>query len=60
MVQSIESKKRLIMDELNQGFPVQNKYMIESTPDRISLQNMEKKVTKTFREYAHKWRDLAA
>ena len=28
--------------------------------DQFSLQNMEKKTTETFREYAHKWRDLAA
>ena len=34
--------------------------MTDSAPDRISLQNMEKKATKTFREYAHKWIDLAA
>ena len=34
--------------------------MIESASDRISFQNMEKKTTKTFREYAHKWRELAA
>ena len=34
--------------------------MTDSAPDRISLQNIEKKATKTFREYAHKWRDLAA
>ena len=34
--------------------------MTNSAPDRISLQNMEKKATKMFREYAHKWRDLAA
>ena len=33
--------------------------MIDSAPDRISLQNMEKKTTEIFREYAHKWRDLA-
>ena len=39
---------------------VQYKYMIESAPDRFSLQNMEKKTTKTFWEYAHKWRDLVA
>ena len=26
----------------------------------MSLQNMEKKANETFREYAHKWRDLAA
>ena len=25
----------------------------------MSLQNMEKKTNETFREYAHKWRDLA-
>ena len=29
-------------------------------PDRMSLQNMEKKTNETFHEYAHKWRDLAA
>ena len=34
--------------------------MTKSAPDRLSLQNMEKKATETFREYAHKWRDLAA
>ena len=34
--------------------------MTDTAPDRLSLQNMEKKATKTFREYAHKWRDLAA
>ena len=26
----------------------------------MSLQNMEKKPNETFREYAHKWRDLAS
>ena len=34
--------------------------MTDSAPDRISLQNMEKKATETFREYVHQWRDLAA
>ena len=34
--------------------------MTDTAPDRLSLQNMEKKATETFREYAHKWRDLAA
>ena len=34
--------------------------MTDSALDRIFLQNIEKKATKTFREYAHKWRDLAA
>ena len=47
------------MDRLSQGFLVQYKYMTDSAPDRISLHNIEKKATKTFREYAHKWRDQA-
>ena len=34
--------------------------MTDTAADRLSLQNMEKKTTETFREYAHKWRDLAA
>ena len=42
------------------AFLVQYKYMTDSALDRISLQNMKKKTTKTFREYAYKWRDLAA
>ena len=33
---------------------------MDTTPDRISLQNIEKKTTETFEEYAHNWRDLAA
>ena len=46
--------------DLAKAFLVQYKYMTDSALDRISLQNMEKKATKTFRKYAHKWRDLAA
>ena len=45
---------------LAKAFLVQYKYMTDSAPDRINLQNMEKKATETFREYNHKWRDLAA
>ena len=46
--------------DLAKAFLVQYKYMTEPAPDRISLRNMEKKVTEIFKEYAHKWRDLAA
>ena len=46
--------------DLAKAFLVQYKHMTDTTPDWLSLQNMEKKATKTFREYAHKWRDLAA
>ena len=34
--------------------------MTDTAPDRISLQNMEKKAIEMFLEYAHKWKDLAA
>ena len=44
---------------LAKAFLVQYKHMTNTAPDRMSLQNMEKKTNETFREYAHKWRDLA-
>ena len=34
--------------------------MTDTVPDQMSLQNMEKKANEIFREYVHKWRDLAA
>ena len=34
--------------------------MTDSAPDRMSLQNMEKKPNETFYEYAHRWKDLAS
>ena len=46
--------------DLAKAFLVQYKHMTDTAPDRLSLQNMEKKTTEMFREYAHKWRDLAA
>ena len=42
------------------AFLIQYKHMTNTTPDRMALQNMEKKANESFREYAHKWRDLAA
>ena len=42
------------------AFLVQYKHMTDTAPDRILLQNMEKKTSETFREYTHKRRDLAA
>ena len=33
--------------------------MTDTTPDQMSLQNMEKKTNETFHEYAYKWWDLA-
>ena len=34
--------------------------MAEWVPDRLTLQNMEKKSTKSFKEYAQRWRDMAS
>ena len=42
------------------AFLVQYKHMTDTMPDRMLLQNIEKKAGESFREYAHKWRDLAA
>ena len=34
--------------------------MAEWVPDRLTLQNMEKKSTESFKEYAQRWRDMAS
>ena len=34
--------------------------MVDEAPDRMTLLNMEKKATESFREYAQRWRDLAS
>ena len=34
--------------------------MVDEAPDRMTLFNMEKKATKSFREYVQRWRDLAS
>ena len=46
--------------DMAKAFLVQYKHMADTAPDRMLLQNMEKKANESFREYAHKWRDLAA
>ena len=46
--------------DLAKAVLIQYKHMMDTAPDRMSLQNMKKKTNETFHEYAHKWRDLAA
>ena len=48
------------MDGFGQSFLNPIQAHDEYNANRLSLQNMEKKTTETFREYAHKWRGLAA
>ena len=45
--------------DMAKAFLVQYKHMTDTASNWISLQNMEKKASESFHEYAHKWRDLA-
>jgi len=46
--------------DLVYAFLKQYKYDIDMAPDRMQLQNMAKKSSETFKEYAQRWRELAA
>jgi len=46
--------------DLANAFLRQYKYNIDIAPDRMQLQNMTKKNEETFKEYAQRWRELAA
>ncbi|KAA3484093.1 Gag-pro-like protein [Gossypium australe] len=45
--------------DLEQAFMKQNSHVMDMTPDRITLQNMEKKSSESFKQYAQKWREIA-
>ncbi|KAA3472715.1 CAP-Gly domain-containing linker protein 1-like [Gossypium australe] len=45
--------------DLSQAFMKQYGYMTDIAPNRITLQNMEKKPSKSFRQYAQRWREVA-
>ncbi|XP_016669941.1 uncharacterized protein [Gossypium hirsutum] len=45
--------------DLAQAFMKQYGHVTEIAPDRITLQNMEKKLNKSFRQYAQRWREIA-
>ena len=49
-----------VWSDMAKAFLVQYKHMTNTKSDQMVLQNMEKKASESFREYAHKWRDLAA
>ena len=36
------------------------KYMMETIPDRLTLQSMEKRPKKNYREYAVRWKNMAS
>ncbi|XP_070006562.1 uncharacterized protein LOC107769709 [Nicotiana tabacum] len=49
-----------VWDDMAQAFVKQFQYNIDIAPYRISLSNLKKKPTESFKEYAIKWRDQAA
>ena len=56
----LESARVRSWKDLVDAFLKQYKYNIDMAPDRMQLQNMAKKSTETFKEYAQRWRELAA
>jgi len=46
--------------DLVDAFLKQYKYNMDMAPDRMQLQNMAKQISETFKEYAQRWRELAA
>ncbi|WJX78112.1 hypothetical protein P8452_61366 [Trifolium repens] len=46
--------------DLADAFLKQYKYNMDMAPDRMQLQNLMKKDKETFKEYAQRWRELAA
>jgi len=46
--------------DLVDAFMKQYKYNMNMAPDRMQLQNMAEKSSETFKEYAQRWRELAA
>ncbi|XP_040940743.1 uncharacterized protein [Gossypium hirsutum] len=46
--------------DLAQAFIKQYRHVMNIAPDRIVLQNMEKKTNESFRQYARRWREVAA
>lgn len=45
--------------DLAQAFMKHYSYVTDMTPDRITLQSMEKKQNESFRQYAQRWREVA-
>ncbi|XP_040952746.1 uncharacterized protein [Gossypium hirsutum] len=45
--------------DLAQAFMKQYSHVTDMVPDRITLQNIEKKPNESFRQYAQRWREVA-
>jgi len=56
----LESVKIQTWKDLVNAFIKQYKYNMDMAPNRMQLQSLFKKSTETFKEYAQRWRELAA
>ena len=57
---NLEASRICSWKDLTAAFIRQYQYNIDMAPDRTQLQNICKKEHESFKEYAQKWRDLAA
>ena len=46
-------------NDLTKAFVAHYRHVVDATPDRLSLQNLEQKSIESFNEYAQRWWDLA-
>ncbi|KAA3468383.1 Gag-pro-like protein [Gossypium australe] len=51
--------KDLSLRDLAHAFMKQYGHVTDMTPDRITLQNIEKRSSESFRQYAQRWREVA-
>ncbi|XP_075113020.1 uncharacterized protein LOC142182634 [Nicotiana tabacum] len=55
-----DTSRWYVWDDMTQAFVKQFQYIIDIAPDCISLSNLKKEPSESFREYAIKWREQAA
>ena len=46
--------------DLVKAFLAKYDHVVDTAPDRMTLMTIEKKEIESFKEYAHRWRDLAS
>ena len=56
----LDSASIRTFNDLGEAFVKQYKYNVNMAPDRDQLRSMSQKDKETFKEYAQRWRELAA
>ena len=57
---SLDGTRITTWNDLAREFMAQYRHVTDMAPDRLSLQSMEKKANESFKQYAQRWRDVAA